>query len=176
MALPCEELTEDGLKRSIQVFDAAGDAVHKVHLKPGSDVAVFDRMIADLRLAAQENSLTLAPRAAVEGARSDTGRADVLRAEWDKMTDTHQFLKLVRKLKMNRLGAYRVVGAPYVRALDPGALTLALQGAARGGDPRDDLRRQCGLHPDPRWTHREDRVHGAVDQCDGPALQPASAG
>ena len=130
-----QESTEDGLKRSIQVFDAAGDAVHKVHLKPGSDVAVFDRMIADLRLAAQENSLTLAPRAAVEGARSDTGRADVLRAEWDKMTDTHQFLKLVRKLKMNRLGAYRVVGAPYVRALDPGALTLALQGAAEAAIP-----------------------------------------
>ena len=130
-----EEAGEDGIKRSIQVFDAAGDAVHKVHLKPASDVAVFDRLVADLRLDAQADSLTLGPRAAVEGARADASRADVLRAEWERMTDTHQFLKLVRKLKMNRLGAYRVAGAPHVRALTAEAVTLALRGAADAGIP-----------------------------------------
>jgi len=125
-----QEAGEDGVKRSIQVFDAAGDAVHKVHLKPASDVVVFDRMVADLRLEVQADSLTLGPRAVVEGPRADAARAAVLRAEWDKMTDTHQFLKLVRKVKMNRLGAYRVVGAPHVRALTAEAVTLALRGAA----------------------------------------------
>lgn len=130
-----QEPGEDGVKRSIQVFDAAGDAVHKVHLKPASDVAVFDRLVADLRLDAQADSLTLGPRAPVEGARADASRADVLRAEWEKMTDTHQFLKLVRKLKMNRLGAYRVAGAPHVRALTAEAVTLALRGAADAGIP-----------------------------------------
>lgn len=139
-AFAVQEISEDGVKRSIQVFDAAGDAVHKVHLKPASDVAVFDRMVADLRLAEQADRLTLGPRAAVEGARADAGRADagradVLRAEWDKMTDTHQFLKLVRKLKMNRLGAYRVAGAPHVRPLLPEAVTLALRGAADAAIP-----------------------------------------
>ncbi|MDX5403566.1 MAG: hemin-degrading factor [Rhodobacterales bacterium] len=129
-AFAVEEAGEDGVKRSVQVFDSAGDAVHKVHLKPASDVGVFDRMVTDLRLEVQTDRPTLAPRAAVEGARADATRADVLRAEWDKMTDTHQFLKLVRKLKMNRLGAYRVVGAPHVRALTPEAVTLALRGAA----------------------------------------------
>ena len=134
-AFAVQEAGEDGIKRSIQVFDAAGDAVHKVHLKPASDVTVFERMVADLRLDAQADHLTLAPRAAVEGARADAARADVLRAEWDQMTDTHQFLKLVRKLKMNRLGAYRVAGAPYVRPLPPEAVTLALRGAADAGIP-----------------------------------------
>jgi putative hemin transport protein len=129
-AFAVQEAGEDGIKRSIQVFDAAGDAVHKVHLKPVSDVAVFDRMVADLRLEAQADSLSLGPRALVEGARADASRADVLRAEWDRMTDTHQFLKLVRKLKMNRLGAYRVAGAPHVHALTAEAVTLALRGAA----------------------------------------------
>ncbi|TJZ82778.1 hypothetical protein FA740_14305 [Paracoccus hibiscisoli] len=33
------------------------------------------------------------------------------------MTDTHQFNTLVRRRKMNRLGAYRVVGAPHARRL-----------------------------------------------------------
>src|SRR5699024_7972599 len=36
---------------------------------------------------------------------------------WARMTDTHQFNTLVRRLKMNRLGAYRSVGAPHVRPL-----------------------------------------------------------
>ncbi len=130
-----QEAGEDGIKRSIQIFDAAGDAVHKVHLKPASDVAAFDRMVAALRLPDQSDTLTLAPRAAVEGPRADADRAAVLRSEWDKMTDTHQFLKLVRKLKMNRLGAYRVAGAPHVRALAPEAVTLALREAAEQAVP-----------------------------------------
>ncbi len=130
-----QEEGENGIKRSIQIFDAAGDAVHKIHLKPASDIAVFDRLVAELRLPTQADSLTLAPRAAVEGPRADAERAPVLRAEWDRMTDTHQFLKLVRKLKMNRLGAYRLAGAPHVRALAPEAVTLALHGAAQQAIP-----------------------------------------
>jgi putative hemin transport protein len=41
-AYALEEPAEDGsMKRSIQIFDAAGDAVHKIHLKPESDAAAF---------------------------------------------------------------------------------------------------------------------------------------
>ena len=56
----------DGAKRSVQVFDAAGDAVHKVFLKPESDVAAFARMVDDLRLPDQAQTLALAPRARVQ--------------------------------------------------------------------------------------------------------------
>ena len=126
------EDTSDGVKRSIQIFDAAGDAVHKVHLKPESDIAAFDAALADLCLADQGDHLTLAPRTPVEPAKGDPARASALRADWDRMTDTHQFLKLVRGHKMNRLGSYRVVGSPYARALHPLAVTQALQAAADG--------------------------------------------
>ncbi|MEF9606308.1 hemin-degrading factor, partial [Paracoccus sp. PXZ] len=36
-AFAVEQEAETGTRRSIQVFDAAGDAVHKVHLREGSD-------------------------------------------------------------------------------------------------------------------------------------------
>lgn len=130
-----EEQGEDGVKRSLQVFDAAGDAVHKVHLKAASDVAAFDRLVAALRLPEQAQSLDLAPRAAVEPAKADSTRAETLRTEWNRMTDTHQFLRLVRKLKMNRLGAYRIAGAPHVRRLQPEAVTLTLRAAAEQAIP-----------------------------------------
>lgn len=134
-AFAVQETGEDGVKRSIQIFDAAGDAVHKVHLKPASDVVAFDDLVDTLRLPAQSDRLELVARAATEAARADESRAGILRAEWDKMTDTHQFLKLVRKLKMNRLGAYRVAGQPYVRSLPHEAVTLALRGAAEQAIP-----------------------------------------
>lgn len=124
------EETAEGVKRSLQIFDAAGDAVHKVHLKPESDVAAFDALVAALRHADQPTWLDLAPRAPVQGAKGDPARAEALRAEWAGMTDTHQFLRVVHRLKMNRLGAYRIVGAPQAMRLDPVAVTRALHAAA----------------------------------------------
>lgn len=131
-----EEAGADGaMKRSIQVFDAAGDAVHKVHLRPESNVAAFDQLVATLRLPVQSDVLELRPRAATAPAKADPARAAELRAEWDKLTDTHQFLRLVQRLGMNRLGAYRVAGAPYAQRLEPGSVTTLLQGAAEGEVP-----------------------------------------
>jgi putative hemin transport protein len=125
----------DGPARSLQVFDAAGDAVHKVHLKPESSAAAFDAMLAALRLPAQTDRLALAPRVPDEAARAEPSRAAALRADWDRMTDPHQFLRLVRSHRMNRLGANRVAGAPYAVALDPGAVTDVLTRAAEGRVP-----------------------------------------
>ncbi|WP_054008336.1 hemin-degrading factor [Cypionkella psychrotolerans] len=124
------EAGEDGPKRSIQVFDAAGDAVHKVHLKPESNVVAFDALVSALRLAEQSDQLTLVPREPVEGPKGDPARVADLRAEWKAMTDTHQFLKLTRRLKFNRLGANRMVGAPYAVPVARDAITQVLHAAA----------------------------------------------
>lgn len=119
-----------GERRSVQVFDAAGDAVHKVHLRDASDVAAFDALVVALRLPDQSDTLALTPREPVEPAKSDPARVDVLRKEWAALTDTHQFLRLCSKLKMNRLGAYRIAGEPHARLLTTGALETAIRGAA----------------------------------------------
>ena len=124
------EAGEDGPKRSLQVFDAAGDAVHKVHLKPESDVAAFDALVDALRLPQQSDQLALVPRAPVEGPKGDPARVADLRSEWQAMTDTHQFLKLTRRLKFNRLGANRAVGAPFAAPVARDAITQVLHAAA----------------------------------------------
>lgn len=123
---------EEG-KRSLQIFDAAGDAVHKVHLRPDSDVAAFDALVAALRQ--PPAPVTVVPAPAPEAPFADLSKVDTLRAEWDRMTDTHQFLKITRKLKMNRLGAYRIVGAPYAVRLPVAATTGVLEQAAARGLP-----------------------------------------
>ena len=118
---------QDSVRRSIQVFDASGDAVHKVHLRDTSDLDAWEELKRELALPDQSGLSDFAPRAAVEAARIAEDRADTLREEWAKMTDTHQFNTLVRRLKMNRLGAYRIAGAPYVKPLAVEAVPTLLQ-------------------------------------------------
>lgn len=117
----------DGPRRSVQVFDASGGAVHKVHLRSGSDLAAWGELVAELALPDQVGMSDFAPRAVPEGARVSEDRAVTLREEWAKMTDTHQFNTLVRRLKMNRLGAYRIAGAPFARPLRVEAVPSLLE-------------------------------------------------
>lgn len=116
-----------GSRRSVQVFDAAGDAIHKVYLREGSDLDAWDRLCRDLALPDQKTPVTFQPRALPEGAKIAADRADTLREEWVRMTDTHQFNTLVRRLKMNRLGAYRVAGAPLARQLATEAVQVLFE-------------------------------------------------
>lgn len=126
-AFAVETETQDSVRRSIQVFDAAGDATHKVHLRDGSDLNAWKALVDDLALPDQTGLSDFAPRALPEGALISENRVDELRTEWAKMTDTHQFNTLVRRLKMNRLGAYRVAGAPFVRQLSVEAVPALLE-------------------------------------------------
>lgn len=134
-AFAMEEDGPNGPRRSVQVFDAAGDAIHKIYLREDSNIAAFQALVDDLRLPDQGDSLKLTPRQPPAPAKGNPQRADELRAGWDAMTDTHQFMRLTARLKMNRLGAYRMAGAPYVRPLAPGAVETLIERAAETGVP-----------------------------------------
>ncbi|MFV0515031.1 MAG: hemin-degrading factor [Jhaorihella sp.] len=126
-----EAKQDDGsLRRSVQVFDAAGDAVHKIVLRDASIVEEWEGLVETLATGNRSDRLDLDPRKPVEPARSDPDKAELLRREWGALNDTHQFLQMVRKLKMNRLGAYRIAGAPHVRQLRTDTVRTLLQGAA----------------------------------------------
>lgn len=128
-----EKETEAGVQRSLQVFDAAGDAIHKVHLRDGSDLEAWDAVKTELALPEAADTLEVKERAPVEAAKLREDKAELLRVEWKKLTDTHQFLRLCSKLKMNRLGAYRIAGAPFVRPLVPAAVDAMLEGVRDAG-------------------------------------------
>lgn len=134
-AFAVEDDSSDGPKRSLQVFDAAGDAVHKIHLKPESRHELWADLLGNMRLASQADSLALTDRKPIEGARADAARATALLEGWRQMTDTHQFLGLVKDRGANRLGSYRLAGAPFATRLEPQAVTQVLQGAADGKIP-----------------------------------------
>lgn len=118
--------TKNGPRRSLQVFDAAGDAIHKVYTRDQTDLSAWDRLVDKLAAEAPSDPPQFTARAPIEKAKSDLSKVEMLRSEWVKMTDTHQFMRLTSKLKMNRLGAYRIVGEPFVTPLHPNALNDAL--------------------------------------------------
>ncbi|MEB8385669.1 hemin-degrading factor [Rhodobacteraceae bacterium KMM 6894] len=132
-AFAVETESEQGPRRSLQIFDAAGDAVHKIHLRDTSNHNEWARIVAELIVPDQSTEQLVEPRKPVAAAKSLPEKVDILRAEWARLTDTHQFLRLCSKLKMNRLGAYRIAGAPFVRQLDPKATDTMLQSLQQTG-------------------------------------------
>ncbi|MEM8654347.1 MAG: ChuX/HutX family heme-like substrate-binding protein [Pseudomonadota bacterium] len=121
-----ERESDGGIRRSIQVFDAAGDAVHKIILRDGSNHDAFAQLTRKLASDDQCPEARFAQRQPPEPAKIAEDKIDILRKEWQRMTDTHQFLRLVSKLKMNRLGAYRAAGLPFARKLAPHAVDALL--------------------------------------------------
>ncbi len=132
-AFALEQQTDKGPKRSIQIFDAAGDAVHKIHLRPESNHDAWPGFVGGLNLKDPSQTIAVSPRKPVEPAKSNLEKRDVLLAEWERLTDTHQFLRLCAKLRMNRLGAYRIADAPFVRQLAPQAVTTMLEDVQAAG-------------------------------------------
>lgn len=124
-----------GPSRSLQVFDASGEAVHKIYPREGTDLAAWDRAVEGLATGDPSDRLELVPPVPVEGPKARPEKAEELRTAWAKMTDTHQFLRLVSRMKMNRLGAYRIAGAPHAVPLAPEALNAALLACAADAVP-----------------------------------------
>ncbi|WP_121063729.1 hemin-degrading factor [Chachezhania antarctica] len=132
-AMAVEREVKDGVRRSIQVFDAAGTAVHKVFLRDGSNLDHWQKIVADLATGQADSWIDCEPRTPPSPPKSNPAKVEELRAEWLRMTDTHQFMRLTSKLRMNRLGAYHIAGAPHVRQLDPACITPALEAIRDAG-------------------------------------------
>ena len=132
-----EKRDGENVRRSLQFFDAAGDAVHKVHLRPASNLDAYATLVELLKSANQDGALEITPRE-IRGpyVMQDTP-VDLpdLRDRWSKMTDTHQFFGLLRSLKLDRLQALRIVGADFAWQIDRDAVPSLLNLAAADAMP-----------------------------------------
>lgn len=132
-----EKRDGDTIRRSLQFFDAAGDAVHKVHLRPASNLYAYQKLMSQLESADQNAVLDASPRIAGGAPETPDAEADVvdLRERWSKLTDIHQFFGMLRSLKLDRLQAVRLVGPDYAWKLDNSAVGSMLHLAAADSMP-----------------------------------------
>jgi putative hemin transport protein len=133
-----EKKGEDAeVRRSLQFFDAHGDAVHKIHLRPESDADAWLALVERHRLADQSPDLPpMAAREKSEAAkvRQPAGR-DELRARWEAMTDVHQFFGILRSLELTRQEAFDLAGDDLAWRIQPGAIGSLISSAAGSGLP-----------------------------------------
>lgn len=119
---------------SLQFFDAAGVAIHKIFARDTTDRAALQAVIdqhADRSLAP-----TFSPAAPAEPPAADASiDAKGLEAAWSAMTDTHQFFGLLRKFSVERQQSFRLMEGQHTRRVPSTAVRGLLQEAAFSGTP-----------------------------------------
>jgi putative hemin transport protein len=130
-----EKRDGEEIRRSLQFFDVAGEAVHKVHLRPASNLYAYQKLVADLASTDQSPTVALKGIAEREPEVGEAGSAEDLRDRWSRMTDVHQFFGMLKTLKLSRHQAVRMIGDDYAWKLADGSLAAMFSLAASGGMP-----------------------------------------
>lgn len=117
---------QDG-RQSLQFFDGAGEAVHKVYRTEATDGAAYDALVA--RFAAEPYWPEAHAYPPADEASSVADPA-ALRAAWLAMQDTHEFFPLLRKFKVGRLAALAAAGPDLAQRVDNDAAERILKSAA----------------------------------------------
>lgn len=130
-----EKRDGEEIRRSLQFFDRAGDAVHKIHLRAHSDVAAYQKLVDSLASNDQSQTIITNPVEKKLFTADEAGSAEELRERWGSMTDVHQFFGMLRSLKINRRQALDMVGEDYAWLLDGDALTAMLHHVAQEDIP-----------------------------------------
>ncbi|ARO31388.1 hemin transport/degradation protein HmuS [Rhizobium sp. NXC14] len=124
----------DQERLSLQYFDKAGNAVHKIHLRPNSDIEAYHAIVAELKLEDQSQELLEAEVSNAADEAADVSR-DELRDNWSKLTDTHEFFGMLKRLKIGRQAAIRTVGDDYAWKLDNTATAGMTHASVKSGLP-----------------------------------------
>lgn len=126
-----EDATKEGTRRSLQIFDAAGCAVHKVYLQEESDVAAYEELAAAYRTEDQSAAQVVlpAPTPEVELPDSEINVA-AYQEEWLTLKDTHHFFMLLRKHRVAREQALRLAPEGYAWHVELSAIEQVLKTAS----------------------------------------------
>lgn len=131
-----EETCGGGVRRSLQFFDQAGSALHKVYLTERSNESAYRALVARFRSRVQPAELEVEPYEPKAPDRPD-GEIDWagLRAAWGRLKDTNQFFPMLRRFKVGREQALRRIGEDFARRVTADALRRALRLAGERACP-----------------------------------------
>ena len=125
----------DGLRRSLQFFDAHGDAVHKVFLTRKSELAAYEAFVAK-HADADASPLTVTPRPEPKAETPDSEiDVDAFLAEWAGLQDTHDFFPMLGKHGVSRTQALRLAEGRYTERADALTVRRALEAAVETETP-----------------------------------------
>ena len=126
-----EKADGETVRRSLQFFDAAGDAVFKVHARPETNTGAWTTLVDQLRLEDQAADLQItpseAPSNADERTEASAETAVALKQRWEALNDPHQFHGMLKDLELHRLSAFEAIGQQWAWQLTPDAAASLLR-------------------------------------------------
>lgn len=130
-----EKLSEEGeVRRSLQFFDGAGEAVFKVHARPTTDLVAWQALVEKLTAPEQSQVVVTVPYVEKDQAAGTPASVEELRTSWDQLTDTHQFFGMLKRLNLTRIQALNMIGESYAWPVSSEATASLLQGAVAQPD------------------------------------------
>ncbi|WP_423066847.1 hemin-degrading factor [Devosia sp. CN2-171] len=130
-----EKLSEEGeVRRSLQFFDGAGEAVFKIHARPATDLVAWQALVERLTAPEQSQVVVAMPYAEKDQAAGTPASAEELRTSWDQLTDTHQFFGMLKRLNLTRIQAMNMIGESHAWPVSSEATASLLQGAVAQPD------------------------------------------
>lgn len=125
---------KNDFRRSIQFFNAQGEAVHKVFLTDKSNHEAYDQIVAHYRLATPVDIQT-APYTPTEEAPDADIDVEGFQKTWRALKDTHDFFGMTRDFGVSRTQALRVGPPEMVDQVDPQSAVKLLTRMSEDGIP-----------------------------------------
>ncbi|MDZ7824032.1 MAG: ChuX/HutX family heme-like substrate-binding protein [Ahrensia sp.] len=114
------------VKHSLQFFDKHGEAIHKIHTRPTTNMYAWGKLVEALALD-ETAELPVFKEKQPDHKLYDPVPVDELRRRWTAMTDTHQFVNILRKLNIERLAAVSHVGEDFAWRVDASAVEAMMR-------------------------------------------------
>lgn len=125
------EETRSGDRRSLQIYDADGTAVHKIYLREESDHEAFAALAEKYLHTDQSTGQRILPsiRPPADHPDADIDRV-VLRDRWQALQDVHDFQAMLQEVGAGRIQAFRLVGEDVAYRVNKDSFSRALEKAA----------------------------------------------
>lgn len=132
-----EQTAGDRVLKSLQVFDASGDAIIKIYLqedgpakRKGSNEEAYYKLIEDFRAADQSKEIVVTPRVKSDYLPLEPVNKEAFLGEWRALKDTHDFFGMLMRHKVHRHYALTLGEGEFTYKLDPLAVRTMLETAA----------------------------------------------
>lgn len=118
----------DGVRRSLQFFDAQGTAVHKVYMVEESELEVYQELVERYMVEDQTELIAVEPPAAKPAAKPDA-EIDVegFQEAWRGLKDVHDFFMMLMKYGVERMQAMRLAPEGYTTQVPTSAAVEMLE-------------------------------------------------
>lgn len=122
--------TREHKRKSLQFFDKAGQAIHKIYLTDVSDEAAYDKLVKIHRHPVQQSAIETEAYVPQKPDRPDDEIDwEGLRVCWESLKDTHDFHPMLVRFQVGREQALRGIGVDFAYPVGKDSVRKVLQSA-----------------------------------------------